>query len=351
MIPKLFKFLKKFIYIDDRIRCRSGVHFTAENGRITNIERKFHCLEQRREGEKFHWYQHILCLEERLYWYEWSLTKFFYPKFWKPLIPQFQFGYGLALSAFLLVLSHPKMVHVIPAVIGAIAFNSTGTAGAPTDESSFSVSMTNTAGTFLMAPFTCNASTAPTVNSYKYNNVSLSVVASSSITDATNSHHAEWWSLASPATGANTLALTLSASQFKVNGGIDTFTGVNTTGAVVTGTHANVAGSSFSDSITTTAANSWVVTCINFGQHSATVADTVTSGNTRYAYAANQGGGMGDFSTGGAAGAYNVGWQSTVSYGGVADFVQSLVELTPSGGVSTAIKSQSLGATTWSWAI
>lgn len=207
----------------------------------------------------------------------------------------------------------------------AIAFDSTGNTGIVITTSS-TTSQTNTAGTF-MAIVIDAIGRLPTWNAATYAGAAST---SQKVVNDGATLQAEIRTIASPATGANNLVLTPDAST-KFVGGIITFTGVGSVGAVGGTSHPNVVGSSFSDTITTGGANSVVVTTCASGQHSGTVADTVTSGNTRFAIAASQTGMAGDILLA-SGGANSVGWQSTVSYGGIADFVQSLVELTPSGG-------------------
>lgn len=132
----------------------------------------------------------------------------------------------------------------------AIAFDSSGNAcnGSGT---SISCSFTNTAGTFMVAIIATEAQVT-TISAVKYNNVTMT--SQVSIENAGGVTHDEIFTLASPATGANTFVATLSTN----NGGwavnFITLTGVGS----IDKTGSNT-GNPFSLTINEAQNNEWIV--------------------------------------------------------------------------------------------
>lgn len=99
------------------------------------------------------------------------------------------------------------------------------------------------------------AGDATTVSSVSYNGVALTRIAGSSVTFS--GRQGEYWYLLAPATGANTVSVTMSTALDFQNSGAISLTGANAGIGASSSNGAN--GSSISDSLSTTVANSWVV--------------------------------------------------------------------------------------------
>ncbi|MBP7118730.1 hypothetical protein KBA63_01480 [Candidatus Woesebacteria bacterium] len=138
----------------------------------------------------------------------------------------------------------------------ALAVDSTGSNGGPaTEVSSGSFSLTNTAGNVMIIAM--SGFRNRTVSSLTYNGVAMTHIMTST---NSNSHKTFFYGLASPATGSNTLAWTLSGNEAPTFGWV-TFTGGNTAspfGNNATSNDGGSAGTAISTSITTAHNNSYI---------------------------------------------------------------------------------------------
>ena len=161
----------------------------------------------------------------------------------------------------------------------AIAFDAATESGNKGAVSSFTFSHTCTGSDRgLLVHVGAYDNAARTVTSVTYNSVSLTQI--SRVTGPTTGSWTEIWKLANPASGSNTVSVTLSgAAAYNVFGAAQSFTGVDQTTSTMTSGGKTAAGNSSSQSatVTGTTANNWIVDALTsfFGW-----AQSVGSGQT-----------------------------------------------------------------------
>lgn len=142
-----------------------------------------------------------------------------------------------------------------------IAFDATTNSGLKTNSSSFSWAHTCTGSNLILVVgvFTYDITAGDReVSGITYNGVALTKINHSLNTN----HRVELWYLINPATGSNTVAVTMAGVNSKVGAGAISLTGAAQSGQPeATGT---ATGSSTSPSVdvTTVADNSWVIDCV-----------------------------------------------------------------------------------------
>lgn len=157
----------------------------------------------------------------------------------------------------------------------AIAFDAASNSGYQTASSSYSWSHTCTGSNrFLAVDVSLLSVPGTTVSAITYNGVNLEPIGSQSTVSGAG--RVECWGLANPASGSNTIAVTLSAAVGSA-GTAASYTGVNQTSpyeAFNSAQATNVGAATATVSVTTIAANDWV--------HGAIATDdgSVTAGQT-----------------------------------------------------------------------
>lgn len=125
----------------------------------------------------------------------------------------------------------------------AIAYDTATTStGSSVNSLSFSHTCTGS-DLLLLVAVTMRRINSATVDDVTYNGVSMTLVT----TATSGSRYAELWRLAGPATGSNTVAVSLSTTEQEVSAGVMSFTGVDQTTPV--GTAATATGSGTTPSV------------------------------------------------------------------------------------------------------
>lgn len=151
----------------------------------------------------------------------------------------------------------------------AIAFDAASSANTVVSASSLTFSHTCT-GSDLVLTVGVSADSGVSPTGVTYNGSAMTKQVTEPGIDTTI------WTLVSPATGANNIVVTFAASHFFIAGGIS-LTGCNTASAVGATNHGNGSTNNAAISVTTTAANSWLVACVTHNRNSSV---TAISGST-----------------------------------------------------------------------
>lgn len=167
----------------------------------------------------------------------------------------------------------PQPTHTVLAsateVMAAIAFDNVSTSTFTGSGSSFSWSHTSTGSN--LALYVGISSILRTVSSVTYNGTAMTKAIQQQ--GASGDVYSTGMYLANPSTGANTVSVTLSASDLESFGGAITLTGVDQTTPV----NASSSAPAFSDSVTVGQENSWIVDNLGVAQGSSL---TVGAGQT-----------------------------------------------------------------------
>lgn len=159
----------------------------------------------------------------------------------------------------------------------AIAFDSQYTIFRNNDGGNYSDTVTNTAGNFMIANFWIGFGTGvPTITGVTYGGVAMTQLYT---TTSSNQVFGVYY-LASPATGANTFAITHTGGGSAYHfGGLTTYSGVDTTTPLdVTPGGGTFSGTTASQSVTTSVDNAWAIMCI--GDTTTGTTPTAGSGTT-----------------------------------------------------------------------
>lgn len=187
----------------------------------------------------------------------------------------------------------------------AIAFDAAATGGAASASSvTFSHTCTGSDLLLLVGVHLYNVNGA-TISSVTYNGIALTLVDSA----ANSNRRVSLYRLVAPATGANDVVITLSGTEFEVNGGSMSFTGVDQTTPLGTAVAAN--GNSTTPTVDVSAATNDVVAAVLAIEHSGTL--SVGAGQTSR-YSAVGGGGWNKYagSTEPGATTTTMSWSDTV---------------------------------------
>lgn len=148
--------------------------------------------------------------------------------------------------------------------------------------------------------------------------------------NTTNNHTVEIWTQLNPAVAsAKTVAVSFTGTITVCGGGSQSYTGVSAVGATTGANKPNNSGTSFTDAINTTQANSWLVDGY-IGSQTNGAAGIVNGSNTaRFALAGNIEAGGSDLAAT-TIGSYSLGWQQGVAgdwASGVSDFTHAIIEI------------------------
>ncbi len=167
-------------------------------------------------------------------------------------------------------------------VVAGIAFDAVSNSTFQTAQSTYSWSHTCTGSNRFLAVDVGILSAGQTVTGITYNGVALSLVSGAAISTVTSLGRVECWGLANPASGSNTIAVTLSGSSNSVGEAVS-YTNVHQTSPTEAGNAnqaTNVGAADATVAITTVADNDWVHAAIACNDPSITANQTTRSNMT-----------------------------------------------------------------------
>ena len=157
----------------------------------------------------------------------------------------------------------------------AIAIDSTQTFGLTGNAVTHNITFNNAAGGLLVVGFACLRNVAgDSVSGITYNGVSLTKIAHRNGT--ANNRTANMWYLLNPATGSNTLAITLAASE-RVAGAVVSYTGHDTTTPIDVSNTDVSSGTSIVMNVTTVTDNAVLLGVNNENRGVSTLGTNTTS--------------------------------------------------------------------------
>lgn len=150
----------------------------------------------------------------------------------------------------------------------AIAFDATANSGLQTMTSPYSYNLTVAGDDRFLVVGVAFSGLGQSVTGITYNGVALTLIEAK---NSATSRRAELWGLIAPATGTNSVTVTLSSAVTSISGAMS-FTGVDQSTPNEADANASGAGTSdISVAVTTVADNDWVVDFASTGDTAATV--------------------------------------------------------------------------------
>lgn len=157
----------------------------------------------------------------------------------------------------------------------AVVIDSTVTFTNGTNAVTHNITFNNVTGTLLVVGFTCLRNVSgDSVSSVTYNGVSLTKIAHQN--GSANNRTTNQWYLLNPATGVNTLAITLLGSE-RVSGAVQSYTGNDIISPIDTHASGNASGVTLSFPITTGVDNAFLFASSQINRFISSYAANTTS--------------------------------------------------------------------------